>query len=234
MTTPAKSTAPSWDNVWNSVFNNQEWGKYPSESLIQFIARNYYGRDNRAETKILEIGCGPGPNIWYMAREGFSVYGIDGAELAIQLANTRLHTEGLSAMLHVGDIISLPFPDAFFDAIVDVECLYANSRKSTVIILKEIERCLKPGGLFYSRTLTDQMYIGKKQTKCGHMEYTDISDGPIAGKGFTRLMNRKEIDSLYRPCFDIISIDRLEYTVNNESQTISEWIIIGTKRDNNV
>lgn len=233
MTTPAENKPLSWDSAWDSVFSTQEWGKYPSESLIQFVARNFYRRTSRAETKILEVGCGPGPNIWYLAREGFSAYGIDGSERAIQLANTRLHAEGLSAVLHVGDIISLPFPDSFFDAVVDVECLYANSRESTVRILKEIERCLKPGGLFYSRTLTDRMYVGKNQTQCGHMEYTDISDGPIAGKGFTRLMDRAEIDSLYRPSFDIVSIDRLEYSVNNEIQTISEWIIIGTKRENN-
>lgn len=232
MTTPAENKTLSWDSTWDSVFSNQNWGKYPSESLIQFVARNFYGRIDRKETKILEVGCGPGPNIWYLAREGFAAYGIDGSARAIQLANTRLHGEGLSAVLHVGDIISLPFPDSFFDAVIDVECLYANSRESTVRILKEIARCLKPGGLLYSRTLTDRMYLGKKQTKCGSLEYTDISDGPVAGKGFARLMTREEIDSLYRPCFDIVSIDLSEYSVNNGSQTISEWIILGARREN--
>lgn len=60
------------DNIWNSVFKNQEWGKYPSEDLIRFIARNFYSIKNRLDVKVLEIGCGPGANIWFLAREGFS------------------------------------------------------------------------------------------------------------------------------------------------------------------
>lgn len=219
----------SWDNIWEAVFRQQEWGKYPAESLVQFVARNFYHSFNRKEIKILEVGCGPGPNIWFLAREQFSAYGIDGSAHAINLAKQRLQQEGLSATLHVGDIVSLPYPDLFFDAILDVECLYANSRSATETILQEISRCLKPGGLFYSRTLADNMYLGQTHTQLGRWEFTEISDGPVAGKGFARLMDRQEVNSLYGKHFDILSIDRLDYSQHNGKQTISEWIIIGKK-----
>jgi len=71
----------SWDQVWESVFKQQEWGKYPGESLIKFVARNFYKND-RKRVSLLEIGCGPGANIWFMAREGFNVTGIDGSQIA--------------------------------------------------------------------------------------------------------------------------------------------------------
>lgn len=64
-------------DIWDMVFSNQEWGKYPSEDLIRFIARNFYKVENRKNVKILELGCGPGANIWYLAREGFSFCGVD-------------------------------------------------------------------------------------------------------------------------------------------------------------
>jgi 2-polyprenyl-3-methyl-5-hydroxy-6-metoxy-1,4-benzoquinol methylase len=110
----------SWDNTWENVFSNQSWGKYPAESLIRFIARNFYNKD-RSNTRILEVGCGPGANIWYLSRENFNVFGIDGSKTAIQLAQKMLDNEKLKATLIEDDIINLPFEKNYFDGIIDVE-----------------------------------------------------------------------------------------------------------------
>jgi 2-polyprenyl-3-methyl-5-hydroxy-6-metoxy-1,4-benzoquinol methylase len=219
----------SWDPIWEKVFLETPWGKYPGESLIQFIARNFYN-SNRSEVKILEVGCGPGANIWYMAKENFVPYGIDGSETAIIQAKRRLAEEGLNGNLMVGDIVSLTYQNDFFDAVLDCECLYANNLENTYKILSEIDRVLKPGGLFYSRTLSDKIYIGKNYTKVDEKSYTDISDGPISGKGFARLMDLDDIKKVYGSRFDIISIDKLEYTKGYMEQTISEYIIICKKK----
>lgn len=40
--------------IWDTIFSSQEWGKYPSESLIQFIDRNFYNR-KRDEVHIQEM-----------------------------------------------------------------------------------------------------------------------------------------------------------------------------------
>lgn len=119
----------SWDSNWEKIFKAQEWGKYPSENLIQFVARNFY-KKNRAEVKLLEVGCGTGANIWYMSREGFNVSGIDGSDTAIKIAQERMKNENLNARLIVGDIISLPFDNMEFDAIIDNECLYSNNEQN--------------------------------------------------------------------------------------------------------
>lgn len=95
----------SWPKIWDEIFSSQSWGKYPGESLIRFIAKNYYSRV-RSEIKILEIGCGTGANLWYFAKEGFRTYGIDGSKKAISIANQRLNDEKLHAELIVGDILS--------------------------------------------------------------------------------------------------------------------------------
>lgn len=220
----------SWDPVWEEVFTSGEWGKYPGESLIQFIARNYY-KKNRQETKLLEVGCGTGANIWFLSREGFDAHGIDGSSTAISIAEKRLTSEGLKAHLIVGDIIRLPFPDNYFDAVCDVECLYANNEENTKIILKEINRILQPGGKFYSRTFSDKMNIGKSHNKISDYEFDSISDGPLAGKGFVRLMNEAQLKNIYGAVFKIISIDLLEYTSNNKAYTISELISICEKEN---
>ncbi len=218
-----------WDPIWEEVFIQQEWGKYPGESLIRFIARNYY-KLNRPDVKILEIGCGAGANIWYMSREGFDVYGIDGSETAIGKASQLLVDENLSAKLTVGDIIQLPYADGFFDAVVDVECICCNSINDSKKILSEVTRILKPSGQFYSRTFSEKMYVGKQNFRISALEYNNISDGPLAGKGFVRLMDNESIDILYGSQFKILSIDRSDITVSNGEVAISEWIIVSQKK----
>ena len=34
----------AWDSVWDGVFRENEWGKYPDENLIRFVAGKYYAR----------------------------------------------------------------------------------------------------------------------------------------------------------------------------------------------
>ena len=70
------------NEIWNKIFTQKEWGRYPSENLIKFIAKNFYHL-KRSEINILEIGCGPGANIWYLSREGFISHGIDISSVAI-------------------------------------------------------------------------------------------------------------------------------------------------------
>lgn len=32
----------SFSEEWEKIHSTQEWGRYPSETVIRFIARNYY------------------------------------------------------------------------------------------------------------------------------------------------------------------------------------------------
>ena len=56
---------------WNRIFAERRWGQYPSEELVRFIARTFPDAEQRRESRALEVGCGPGANLWYLAREGF-------------------------------------------------------------------------------------------------------------------------------------------------------------------
>ncbi len=213
-----------WNPVWDSIYQNQEWGKYPGESLIRFIAKHFYN-NNRSQTRLLEVGCGPAANVWYMSREGFDVFGIDGSKIAIEKGKKRLAEENLSATLIVGDIINLPFEDNLFDGVIDVECLYCMSTANTEKILNHIKRVLKPGGIFYSRTFSDNFFIGSNPNQLSKFEYKNVFEGPQANHGFIRLIDKNEIMRLYGKYFNVLSIDKLEYSRNNGEITISEWII---------
>ena len=145
----------SWDSAWEKVFQTtQEWGEYPPEELIRFIARNYYKVFDRKKIKILDLGCGTGAATWYIARKGFSACGIDSSKTAIEIAKQRFQKEKLEGEFKVGDIIKLDYPNAFFDCITDIAALQHNKIENLKKIFNEIFRILKPKGKIFSMVLS--------------------------------------------------------------------------------
>jgi len=52
---------------------------YPNEEFLRFMGRNFFSTpmQERQSKSILEIGCGSCSNLWVVAHEGFSAFGID-------------------------------------------------------------------------------------------------------------------------------------------------------------
>ncbi len=222
-----------WDPVWEKVFSSQAWGKYPGEDLIRFIARNFYGVSDRKSVRVLEVGCGPGANLWYLAREGFSFCGVDGSETAIAQAKARLDAEcpgwQSHGELHVGDIGQLPFKESFFDAVIDNEAISCNSFESSKAIYDEMARVSKPGGKIFSRTFASGSWGDGTGEQVGHNAW-QCGEGPLLGKGMVRFTNLEEIPELLSS-FKVNSVERLAWTAETRTREIAEWIILAEKTE---
>lgn len=217
------------DPVWDRIFATQEWGKYPPEHVVRFVARNFYQAADRAKVRLLDLGSGPGANSWFMAREGFEVAAIDGAPTAIKRLEARLASEGLKADARVGNFVRLPWPDDSFDGIVDNAALCCNPLADARKVITEVLRVLKPGGLFCSANFTDRSWgygVGRRAEAHG---FNDITEGPLQGKGFALFLGRAEIDELYAEFADV-AVDRLAYTVERGAHQIELWIVVARKR----
>ena len=154
-----KNIKRSWEPAWDKIFRIKEWGKYPPLELVRFIARNYYNVLDRKKIKILDLGCGPGAASWYMAREGFSICGIDGSPTAIGLAKKRFKKEHLSGDFKIGDIVKIDYPDNNFDCVVDIACIQHNSPENIKLIISEAYRALKKGGRFFSMMRSKDIHV---------------------------------------------------------------------------
>jgi ubiquinone/menaquinone biosynthesis C-methylase UbiE len=105
--------------------------------------------DIQPESRVLEIGFGPGVSTHYAAEKatkGF-VAGIDHSDTMVQAARRR-NAAAIKAGridLKQGDVASLPYPDASFDRAFSIHSIYFWGQP--IACLKELRRVLKPGGL---------------------------------------------------------------------------------------
>lgn len=155
--------------------------------MVRFIAKNFYNLTHkvRYKIKILDLGCGTGNHAWYLAREGFSVYGIDGSKTAIKFAKKRLAQEGLRAELMVGDIIQLPYEHNFFDAVIDSAAIQHNNLKNIGKIIENVHRVLKPEGRFLSILVCRD---DKLEGNYGKIHYFSKSEISKLFSGFSKLV----------------------------------------------
>jgi SAM-dependent methyltransferase len=216
--------ASSWDPVWEQIFSSREWGKYPPEHVVRFVARNFYRVPDRKQVRLLEVGCGPGANVWFMAREGFTVSGIDGSATAINRASERLSGEGLKADLRVGDYSTVPWPDSSFDGVVENVSLYCNPWDAVKLALGEIRRVLKPGAPFLSSFFTDRTWGYGLGTMVEPDGFIDITEGPLAGTGFALLLNQARLCELFRHFADV-AVERVSWTMLGEQRLVEQFVI---------
>ena len=200
-------------DVWEKEIYGQgkHLNRYPFDSVVAFVYRNYPRDKDRAAIKILEVGCGAGNNLWFAAREGFSVTGIDGSVSAINYAKERFLNEHLQGTFIVGDFTDLPFGNDEFDMVIDrgaIVCVNVEGAKKTI---GEVGRVLKPNGLFFLNLYSDRHSSYLSGTLLDDGFTTDIKDGSLTGVGNLCFYGKKEIDKLIGNSWFVQSFKHISY-----------------------
>lgn len=202
----------SFDETWEEIHASQDWGKYPSEHVIRFVARNYYNTD-RESIKILDFGCGGGSHTWYLAKEKFDTYAFDGSKSAIKKVKNRLEQENLHADLRVCDALELDYDTDFFDCVIDNATIYANQYQNIVKMYENIYKILKTGGKLFSVSFTSGTTGFGKGREIERNTFADITVGSLAGRGISHFYEEKELRSIVTDIgFQNIVIDSMRFT----------------------
>ncbi len=100
-----------------------------------------------AGKRVLDVGCGGGALVRYLARKGAEAVGIDPLEQAIERAKAADPVEGTSFRLGGGQ--DLPFPNGSFDVVCFFNSLHHVPEDLMAKALEEAKRVVRPGGLIY-------------------------------------------------------------------------------------
>ncbi len=213
---------PRWEDIYRA---GQQLNRYPFNDVVTFMHRYHDRTKPREHIRVLEIGCGAGNNLWFAAREGFDVYGIDGSASAIDYARNRFSGEGLKGDFRVGDFCELPYEDDCFDIVIDRGALTLAGRSGATRAVEGILRSLKHGGHFFSHVLGDE----------ASLRGADIGDDLIElahDKGFTvqtRIYNQQKIEELW--CAPWIHRERVRISRESfsDGDTLVYWQVVVQK-----
>jgi SAM-dependent methyltransferase len=218
--------------VWESIYSEgKALNRYPFDQVVSFLYRNFSRSKPRSETKILEIGCGAGNNLWFAAREGFCVAGVDGSPSAIEFAQKRFADEGLKGDLRVADFIKLPFGDNAFDFVIDREALTCSPFAEAQRTVAEVHRVLAPGGKFFFNPYSDRhsSYASGKPGPGGVT--VEISGGTLTNIGPIFFYGKRDLHAIFATGWKMVSMRHIEYMEELEPlyNCHAEWIVVSEK-----
>ena len=95
---------------------------------------------------MLDLGCGAGRHVVYLAKQGFEVFGMDISENGLEHTRQWLAGEGLTAQLVKSDMAHVRYADGFFDAVLCFYVIYHQTLAGMRGTIAEIYRVLRPGG----------------------------------------------------------------------------------------
>lgn len=221
----------SFDPIWEAKYAAGHAQRYPWDAVVSFVFRHAPRERARGEVSILEVGCGTAANLWFAAREGFRVAGVDASPSAIAAARQRFAQDRLAADLRVADFTRLPFDDAGFDLAIDRAALACCGRGAMRTALAEVRRTLVRGGRFLFNAYADDHSSFRSGRAGPDGLVLDISAGSLVGAGQLQPVSRRDLDELFAAGWKVLGVERLERRalVPGDGGLHTEWLLIAEK-----
>ena len=127
---------------WNWDIVTDDFWTIPSEDV-------YYYLDQWLKldfNKILDLGCGLGRHSLFFAKNGFEVHAFDLSESGLGKFMEQIKNEELNICVKLGDMLSLPYKDSYFDCILAYHSIYHTDSLGIKQVISEIYRVLKKDG----------------------------------------------------------------------------------------
>ena len=143
---------------WNQILLRKE---YPPENPDEIVVNLTSILGKRKAGRVLDLGCGAGRHVIYLAERGLETYGADISETGLKLTKKRLRSRRLEAEIIKCDMKSIPYIRSSFDAVICVQTIYHQKVKDIQETISEIHRILKKRGLLLAN------FHSKRSSKYG-------------------------------------------------------------------
>jgi len=131
-----------WEMIWQRSHDHPRYGRSaePDPAVVE------WAKTIPAQGLVLDLGCGVGRHIVYLAGRGFRMAGVDISPSGIRLTQEACRDRQLAFEGHVSDMNALIWADETFDAVLSTSTIHHHPREGIIRTLGEVRRVLKPGG----------------------------------------------------------------------------------------
>ena len=156
---------------WNAILN----------SFYRFA-------DLPPQSRVLDVGCGPGSLARHLAHAGHAVTGIDTDPLMIDRAQ-YLATEVGGITFELGDVRKLRFDDDSFDAALATNVIFLIP--DPLVGLKEMARVVRPGGIVSMLNPSSQMTLAAAEAQANEHKLEGIARASLVNWARAAEANRR-------------------------------------------
>jgi len=212
--------------TWEELFKHEEhrW-EVPHHTAVTFAEEL---REHRSQS-VLDLGCGAGRHVVYLASLGFQVIASDISQTGLSVTQQRLTGRNLPAHLHLCDLTSIPLADSSIDAVVTLYVIYHNYVEGIRRTVEEIGRVLRPSGLLLISLISDRghRYGQGKEVEQNTFLPTLGADAGLPHHFFDAEGVQSLMESFHvtRLCLD----EHEEQQEDGSSQLHSHWVCVAAK-----
>lgn len=143
-------------------WKGEDGNDLPEAHWIDFVKFVIGTLNIRPNSRVLEVGCGPGGMLLPIQELGFRVSGVDYSESLIDICRQVMP----SGNFHACEAVSLPYTDNYFDALICNSVVhYFPDLEYAERVIAEMARVLKPGA---SGAVLDINDLSKKEAFMQH------------------------------------------------------------------
>jgi SAM-dependent methyltransferase len=208
----------AWQEI-HSHYKASDWIDKPS--LFAEIAISYFPKS----AHILELGAGQGQDSRYFAEHGFTVVSTDLEDSALELNKSKI-PENIKSKIEVQKLDlrgEFPFNSESFDVVYAHLSLHYFGRETMYVILNQITRVLKPGGIvaFFVNSTSDPEFGTGKQIESELFQIDGMTK---------RYFSLESARSFFAEYYDVILLDNFGETYKDAAKGVHNLIrFIGSK-----
>ncbi|HEY8432787.1 MAG TPA: methyltransferase domain-containing protein [Sandaracinaceae bacterium] len=158
--------------------------------------------------RALDVGCGTGTNVRYLASRGYDVVGIDVSRVAIEKARAATPPGARIQLLHLDFLADAP-PEGPFDLVFDRGCFHVfDDPRDQARFAERVAGCLAPDGRWVS-------LLGS-------------TEGPPRDHGPPR-RSARDIVSAVEPALRIVELREIVFDADLPSR-VCAWLLLAARR----
>ncbi len=105
---------------------------------------------------VLDVGCGTGDNVLYLATQGHECWGLDFVPVAIERAKAKATQREIDAHFRVGDALELNKLGRQFDMVIDCGLFHTFTDDERPVFVQRLGEVLRSGGMLYILCFSDE------------------------------------------------------------------------------